>query len=56
MYQSSELMIDTSTVPKNALLHWPIPIVKMNEDPNKAALDSLVQEYENMTLRNGTKV
>lgn len=36
------------SLPQQALLNWPLPIVKMDEEPSKAVLASLVQQFEDM--------
>ena len=40
--------IERPSLPRYALLNWPLPIVKMNEEPSKAVLASLVQQFEDM--------
>ncbi|KAH7130570.1 hypothetical protein B0J11DRAFT_523464 [Dendryphion nanum] len=30
----------------SAITSWPLPIIQMNEDPNKSALNNMVKEYE----------
>lgn len=40
--------IERPSLPQHALLNWPLPIVKIDEESSKAVLASLVQQFEDL--------
>ena len=42
------LDIERPSLPQYALINWPLPIVKMDEEVSKAELARLVQRFEEM--------
>ncbi|EMD84689.1 hypothetical protein COCC4DRAFT_155428 [Bipolaris maydis ATCC 48331] len=46
--------IERPSLPQHELLNWPLPIVRMDEEPSKAVLASLVQQFKDM--ESATKV
>ncbi|KAH7111328.1 hypothetical protein B0J11DRAFT_543564 [Dendryphion nanum] len=42
--------VDMPSLTQDAILSWPLPIIKINESPEWSALNRMVREYEKMQL------
>lgn len=43
---------DESSITQHSQSFWPIPIIRINEDPDLARLDNLLTEYQQLSLEN----
>ncbi|KAF1912974.1 hypothetical protein BDU57DRAFT_340740 [Ampelomyces quisqualis] len=45
-----DLDAEQDSIAQHSYSHWPLPIIKLNEDPKSATLDTLLEEYRHLEL------